>query len=79
MAFFSSSPLSGREEALYIGGPFTKVVLFDLEVAAASIRRELYGREKCSRRIVARQTLESSLEPRLLWVVWNLVYLTLML
>ena len=64
MVFFSSSPLSGREESLYIGGPFTKVVLFDLAMAAPTIRWE---------------PLESSLEPRLLWVVWNLVSLTLIL
>ena len=61
MAFFSSSPVSGREEALYIGGPFTKVVMFDLTVAVASIRWELYGQENISRRIVARQTLWSLL------------------
>jgi len=53
MDFSSSSPVSGREEALYIRGPFTKVVLFDLTVVAASIRRELYGGEIYSRRIVA--------------------------
>ena len=38
-----------------------KVVLFDLAVAAASIRQELYGQENISCRIVARQTLWSLL------------------
>ena len=38
MAFFSSSPVSGREEALDMGGPFTKVVPFDDTMAATTIR-----------------------------------------
>ena len=79
---FLSSPsrcFSSRGASLYLGA-FTKVVLFDEAKAASTIRAQLYGRTRmvppyswslCS--------LESPLEPWPLWVVWNLVYLTLML
>ena len=50
--FFSSSPpFWSRGVSLY-RGPFTKVVPFDRSKVVASIWRELYGREKYSRRIV---------------------------
>ena len=78
--FFSSSPrFSSRGVSLYLGA-FTKVVLFDRTKAAPTIRRQLYSRTRmvppysCSS-----DFLESFLKPLLLWVVWNLVYLTLML
>ena len=43
MAFFSLSLVSGREESLYIGGPFTKVVLFDGAEAVPTIRADQEG------------------------------------
>ena len=75
----SAPDFSLRGGFLYLSA-FTKVVLFDDTMAAATIRAQLYGRTKkvppysCSSNF-----LESFLEPRFLWVVWNLVYLTLML
>ena len=77
--FVSIPRFSSLGVSLYLGA-FMKVVLFDGTKAAPTIRRQLYGRTRmvppysCSL-----NSLESSLEPWLLWVVWNLVYLTLML
>ena len=78
--FFSSSPhFWSRGVSLYRGS-FTKVVPFDRAKAAATIRAQLYGRARMVRPYNwLLGSLESSLEPRLLWVVWNLVYMTSML
>ena len=78
--FFSSFLLfMSRGVSLY-RGPFTKVVLFDREKAAASIRRQLYGWTRIFLQYSwLLDSMESSLEPELLWVVWNFVSLTLIL
>ena len=78
--FFSSSPrFSSRGVSLYLGA-FTKVVLFDGTKAAPTIRAQLYGRTRMVPPYSCPLSLlESSFEPWLLGVVWNLVYLTLML
>ena len=77
--FLFVSHLSSRGGSLYLGA-FTKVVPFDDTMAAATIRWQLYGRTRMVPSYSwSLGSLESSLEPRLLWVAWNLVYLTLVL
>ena len=49
-----ATPVFSSPEASLYRGPFTKVVLFDLTLAAPTIRPELYGRNFCSGHIVGR-------------------------
>lgn len=58
-------------DSLYRGS-FTKVVLFDRVEAAPAIRSDQIGRWSLNSLLIL-------LEPWLFWVVWKLVYLTLML
>ena len=52
----ANSIFPSPEASLY-RGPFMKVVLFDLTVAAPIIRPELYGQNFCSGRIVGRYSV----------------------
>ena len=78
---FSSSLLyfSSWGGFLYLGA-FTKVVLFDDTMAAATIQAQLYGRTKMVPPYSCPlSSYTSSFKPRFLGVLWNLVSSTLML